>query len=606
MTVLAKVPCCAGLHRPQCEPKSTACLNSRSTQVLQLALLRKAITMSRVSQLPVRIGLCLSGGGFRAAAFHLGTLKYLHHVNLLNRVQLLSTVSGGTFTGARYVVSLIEQTEPEQFFKEFDAELKDSTIFPNALKLLGDGKPLDNTSGRKNIITCAAQSYCETFFKRKSDQKPILFGEILTGNTEPLTDITFNSTDFRHGLAFRFQKATKGIIGNLKNEIDIEHAKQIRLGDIVAASSCFPGGFEPLEFPGDFIWPDGVVPKCVQCMAPTPLMDGGVYDNQGLESLMYSIDRTRRDGAREIDLIVLSDTDRRADSLYSLPISVDEMLRRPDPRPNFLWKMMALWNPTLGVLAWVSWGMMALCGFSALAVLINLWLQIVSKDRPNLMWMLLTNLVPLLLAATAAVLLGIFRSTFRNKLLSRIPQLQSKGWDDLQHVPLTSALNMVILRVSSLLSLTSSVFMKRIRASGYRSVYNDSQYTGKLAANFIYSIRRDVPWDFAAPENDKKMVTPPSAGLCEELAVVPPPSSCMYCVAEDAAKVPTLLWFEKDEQRKLVAAGQMSTCLSLMKWVARSQAYDDQSKQFTDPGVQRLWLQLKADWTAFQTAPCTS
>ena len=49
------------------------------------------------------IGLALSGGGFRAAAFHLGVLQRLRELGLLRRVMVLSTVSGGSIVGAAWV-----------------------------------------------------------------------------------------------------------------------------------------------------------------------------------------------------------------------------------------------------------------------------------------------------------------------------------------------------------------------------------------------------------------------------------------------------------------------------------------------------------------------
>jgi len=45
------------------------------------------------------IALCLSGGGYRAATYALGTLRMLDELNLLDGVKFLSTVSGGTFMG---------------------------------------------------------------------------------------------------------------------------------------------------------------------------------------------------------------------------------------------------------------------------------------------------------------------------------------------------------------------------------------------------------------------------------------------------------------------------------------------------------------------------
>src|SRR5947208_4119592 len=40
--------------------------------------------------------LCLSGGGFRAALFHLGALRRLNEVGLLSKFRTISSVSGGS------------------------------------------------------------------------------------------------------------------------------------------------------------------------------------------------------------------------------------------------------------------------------------------------------------------------------------------------------------------------------------------------------------------------------------------------------------------------------------------------------------------------------
>src|SRR3984885_4508592 len=47
-----------------------------------------------------KIGLALSGGGSRAIAFHLGCLRALYRLGLLDRIDVLSTVSGGSVIGA--------------------------------------------------------------------------------------------------------------------------------------------------------------------------------------------------------------------------------------------------------------------------------------------------------------------------------------------------------------------------------------------------------------------------------------------------------------------------------------------------------------------------
>jgi NTE family protein len=55
---------------------------------------------------PARIGLALSGGGFRAAFFHVGVLARLAETGVLPKVEVISTVSGGSIVGAAYYLLL--------------------------------------------------------------------------------------------------------------------------------------------------------------------------------------------------------------------------------------------------------------------------------------------------------------------------------------------------------------------------------------------------------------------------------------------------------------------------------------------------------------------
>lgn len=62
-----------------------------------------------------KVGLALSGGGFRAALFHLGVLARLAECDVLRSVETLSTVSGGSILGAHYYLELRQllQTTPD-------------------------------------------------------------------------------------------------------------------------------------------------------------------------------------------------------------------------------------------------------------------------------------------------------------------------------------------------------------------------------------------------------------------------------------------------------------------------------------------------------------
>ena len=54
------------------------------------------------------IGLCLSGGGFRATLFHLGVLRRLNELGILTRddFRTVASVSGGSITSARLADAL--------------------------------------------------------------------------------------------------------------------------------------------------------------------------------------------------------------------------------------------------------------------------------------------------------------------------------------------------------------------------------------------------------------------------------------------------------------------------------------------------------------------
>src|SRR5947208_14876475 len=52
-----------------------------------------------------KIGLALSGGGFRASLYHLGLVRFLRDADLLSRVTHITAVSGGSIFAAHLVLN---------------------------------------------------------------------------------------------------------------------------------------------------------------------------------------------------------------------------------------------------------------------------------------------------------------------------------------------------------------------------------------------------------------------------------------------------------------------------------------------------------------------
>ena len=52
-----------------------------------------------------KIGLALSGGGFRATLYHLGLARFLHDAGLLSKVTHVTSVSGGSIFAAHLLLN---------------------------------------------------------------------------------------------------------------------------------------------------------------------------------------------------------------------------------------------------------------------------------------------------------------------------------------------------------------------------------------------------------------------------------------------------------------------------------------------------------------------
>jgi predicted acylesterase/phospholipase RssA len=70
-----------------------------------------------------RIGLALSGGGFRATLFHLGMIRFLREADILPAVTHFTSVSGGSILAAHLVLNWQRYTGSLQEFDDAAAEV---------------------------------------------------------------------------------------------------------------------------------------------------------------------------------------------------------------------------------------------------------------------------------------------------------------------------------------------------------------------------------------------------------------------------------------------------------------------------------------------------
>jgi NTE family protein len=216
-----------------------------------------------------RIGLALSGGGFRAAAFHLGVFRRLRELDLLWKLDLLTCVSGGSIAGA----FLASRWGDDGALAALDKYLRTASIAVSS------------------VIGGIIDPFASRLDKLAATYERDLFGARTLGSLASGPRLYLNATNLATGNMFFFVAGGGGAAEMGEWELGTCPARDFRLSRAVAASSAFPPVFPPLridreEYPAEQV--DYV-----------SLTDGGVYDNLGINPLL----RARN----ALDYVIVSD-----------------------------------------------------------------------------------------------------------------------------------------------------------------------------------------------------------------------------------------------------------------------------------------------------------
>ena len=234
-----------------------------------------AITINGESK---RVGLALSGGGFRAAAFHLGVFRRLEQFGMLRKLDLLTCVSGGSIAGA----FLAGNFDAPDVLDRLEHYLRTRSI---AVSSVLSGL-IDPFSSRLDKL---AESYDDHLFDNAT------LGDLANGPR-----LYLNATNLATGNAFFFATGGGSPSEMGGHEIGMAGAESFAVSRAVAASSAFPPVFPPLQIDGDQ-FPGQEVDYVT-------LTDGGVYDNLGANPLMLE--------RNALDFAIVSDAGK--------PFAIDE------------------------------------------------------------------------------------------------------------------------------------------------------------------------------------------------------------------------------------------------------------------------------------------
>ncbi len=535
----------------------------------------------------LKIGLAFSGGGFRASSFSLGVLSYLNEVNLddtklITKIYALSTISGGTITGARYAQGIKNQESFDQIYWSLYDFMADTNLIDISLGNLASKKD-KNDKRNHGMITAFADAYDEYLFKKGK------FGTLLSDeNPIHLKHISFNATEFTNALQFRFQKTEtienvnpgepdKGIIGNYYYRIPEDIASDIRLGDILAASSCFPGGFEPINFPDDFVLnqTQNLDQYIKNNKFPTGLMDGGIVDNQGIEPLLLTEKRMKRDRSTEVDedseinvfdLLIISDVT----SPY-----MDSYQPNSNKKSNFFRRL----------------NFKKLLNISHLVLLLSLAGILYSVYIDSY---LLSTVFTVLVTLSLLVYLLL---TCIKKLprIFQVPNIFMKSLGKLLKVRFYIYENMILNRSNSLLKMANDVFLKHIRRLNYNKIYQDKSWRNRRIMNAIYELRTE----------EERLQKKIKEGKLNPKLI---PSEAIQKVASVASSMATTLWFTKKELKdenmlnSIIACGQITMCWNLLEYFDKIKKNPENTNENHTKFLQ-IEDQLLKHWEKFKEEP---
>lgn len=494
----------------------------------------------------INIALALSGGGYRAATYHLGVLSCLHKVGLLDKVTMISSVSGGSITSIKYATSLIEKKSFSEFETDLAGFLKDTNLIDKALKLINT-KTTNRKLSSHSLITAFAELYHLHLLSEKSRYFNSFWSAAF--NKSHLKELSINATDFHAGNGFRFIRSQSGraTIGNKNLRLVMDDVRKMRSGDIVAASSCFPGGFEPIDLLQDFAFDKPFDHKHYEQKWKTkeaPLMDGGIYDNQGMEAIKLAVDRNNN-----FDTVIISDTDQEDNyPLYKEP----DTIRLPKVTVNeSISQLSTVLFIVIGCIAFSFFSILNVFASSKLSILI-----VLVFFSGFLIW---------------------FWNKSRNYLLglvNRIPNQFMPAIEKVGVMNIGTLANALVVRGVSLIKMASTIFMKRVRGQVYESSFMEKKLEDKIVSNLIYKVNKESSVD----------------GLKA--------STSMLRKVDTAKNMPTTLWFTDTDHTQFHAlkyTGEVTTAYTLIKYI------DKNISQFPETEQQELKsirILLKTIWKA--------
>lgn len=227
------------------------------------------------------LGLALSGGGYRATLFSLGSLWCLNDTGLLGKLDRITSVSGGSI-----LMGILAHRWQQLQFDNGRAGNFGQVVAEPVRTFCA--QTIDIGAGLVGLLVPFKTAGDFLADRYEND----LFGDTMIKDL-PVADgisnpkFIFYATNLQTGRSLRFRQ---DMIADYM--LGVSRTTNVQLSVAVAASSAFPPIFSPIVLRTDpAAWNEGSnLPNLEALRKRIVLADGGVYDNMGLESLIDNVD----------------------------------------------------------------------------------------------------------------------------------------------------------------------------------------------------------------------------------------------------------------------------------------------------------------------------
>jgi hypothetical protein len=231
-----------------------------------------------------KIGLALSGGGFRGTLFHLGIIRFLRDANVLRDITHITAVSGGSILAAHLVLNWSRYNGSDEDFENASREILNFVQldvrnrivrrFPfaavvSALRWV-TRRPYDRRYSRTGLLEHYYAKY--------------LFGQTCLYELPSHPELHLLSTNLSEGCICSFTRSGMIMQRRLPGDrVQFEriHAGLASVPLAVAASSAFPAFFPPIRLRAADIG------ASLTAFSQQTFTDGGVFDNLGVRAFRF-------------------------------------------------------------------------------------------------------------------------------------------------------------------------------------------------------------------------------------------------------------------------------------------------------------------------------